>query len=119
VREERRRKERYELRLAMQVWRTGSAGDPYKAVTINVNAAGVLFALISGSPVAFQPGVSLRFNIQLVDSPDGSRSLVEGTGRVVRVDPGWSQRIALTITTWRFLRQPTEIPPLRMIQYAC
>jgi hypothetical protein len=116
-REERRRKERYELRLAMQVWPTGTPGFRYSARTVNVNAAGVLFVLSSGNPEDFRPGMSFRFNIELA-APDGTRPLVEGTGQVVRVDQNCNRRIALTLTTWRFVRQAVEVPQSRMTQRA-
>lgn len=105
VRRERRRKDRYELSRVMQVWPTGAPEKTYKAVTVNMNAAGVLFALTSGNPEEFRPNASFRFDIELVDAPDGSRSLVAGTGRVVRVDRKRKPRVAFIITTWRFVHQ--------------
>jgi hypothetical protein len=117
-RRERRQKERCELSLAMQVWPTNAPRRSYKALTVNLNAAGVQFALTSGNPEDFRPGASLRFDIELADAPYGARCLVVGTGRVVRVDPGRNAKVALIITTWRFVRRTCEVPQLRMVQYA-
>src|SRR5579859_4399197 len=64
-RRERRQKERCELSLATQVWPTNAPGHAYKALTVNLNAAGVQFALTSGNPEDFRPGASLRFYIEL------------------------------------------------------
>jgi hypothetical protein len=117
-RRERRQKERCELSLAMQVWPTNAPRRSYKALTVNLNAAGVQFALTSRNPEDFRPGASLRFYIELADAPYGARCLVVGTGRVVRVDPGRNAKVALIITTWRFVRRTCEVPQLRMVQYA-
>ena len=102
----------------MQVWPTGGPGSTYKAVTVNMNAAGVLFDLTSGNLEDFRPNASFRFNIELADAPDGTRSLVAGTGRVVRVDRERNPRVALIITTWRFIRQTAEVPQLPVARYA-
>ena len=102
----------------MQVWPTNAPRSTYKAVTVNLNAAGVQFALTSGNPEDFRPGASFCFDIELADAPDGARCLVVGTGRVVRIDPGRNAKVALIITTWRLVRRTSEVPQLCMVQYA-
>lgn len=117
-RRERRQKERCQLSLAMQVWPTDAPKSTYKAVTVNLNAAGVQFAVTSGNMEDFRPGASLRFDIQLADAPDGAKCLVVGTGRVVRADPGRNAKVALIITTWRLVRRTSDVPRSRIVQYA-
>jgi len=116
---ERRRKARYELELAMQVWPTGHGCVPCRATTVNVNAAGMLFMLHSGSPRDFRPGASFRFNFELVASPDESRPHVVGTGYVLRVEEGHDRRIAAAITSWCLVRQAVEVPQMHMTTSAC
>lgn len=108
-RRERRQKERCELSLAMQVWPTNDPRHAYKALTVNLNAAGVQFALTSGNPEDFRPGASLRFYIELADAPYGARCLVVGTGRVVRVDLERNAKVALIIATWRLVCRTCEV----------
>jgi len=117
--QERRRKERYELRLAMHVWPKGASGCRYNAMTLNVSATGLLFVLTSGNPEEFRPGMSFQFNIELPDGADVARPSVECIGSVVRVDEDCSRKIASTITTWQFVRQGSEAPEPGMTQCRC
>ena len=114
---ERRRKERYQLQLAMQVWPVGYTGIPESATTVNLNSAGILFVLHSRDPGDFRPGASFGFDIRLPDSPDGTRVSVVGSGYVIRVDAGVEPRVASVIAAWHVVRRAVEVPELHMTQY--
>jgi len=113
---ERRRKERYPLQLAMQVWPAGDTGICKSATTANLNSAGVQFVLHSKDPGNLRYGASFGFDIELPDSPDGTRVSVVGSGYVTRIDAGVEPRIASVIAAWHVVRRAVEIPELHMTQ---
>jgi len=112
---ERREVRRFSLRLPIQTWLEAAPGWHYNAHTVNISSRGVLFSLDCEDLGSFHLAAPLSFNVGLGAEAD-TRVILQGKGRVVRVDHGGdtapdrppNTRIAAIFTAHRIVRVNTN-----------
>lgn len=101
---EQRKSRRFELKLPLELLRTGSLKTRLSGETSNVSSVGVLFCLNA----EFTPGDAIEYMITLPTAPTADLVRIRCLGKVVRVD---GNEVAATLERYEFLREPKQTKP--------
>jgi hypothetical protein len=98
---EQRKSRRFELRLPLELLRTGSVKTQLSGETMNVSSVGVLFFLEAD----VSPGNAIEYLITLPTAPNADFVRIRCLGKVVRVD---GAEVAATLERYEFIRAPKQ-----------
>lgn len=99
---EQRKSRRFELKLPLELLRTGSVKTQLNGETKNVSSVGVLFYL----EAEVSPGNAIEYLITLPTAPSADFVRIRCLGKVVRVD---GAEVAATLERYEFVRAPKHV----------